>query len=188
MRYEYALQRAGQNKAEALVRLVRLPEGGWQAELDGQEVPISVEPLGRGRFVLEVDGWRAVIDAVVIGGEVQVTWGGGSTTWKVRDALRSSALGASAGGKAGTSVISATMPGLVVKLLVTEGEVVQAGQPVLILEAMKMENMLHAEIAGVVSSLSVKPGENVEAGRELLRITAVTPAANGATSSASSVE
>ena len=54
------------------------------------------------------------------------------------------------------------MPGLIIKILKKEGDRVEAGETVLLLEAMKMQNELQAKSAGVVSQMKVKQGENVE--------------------------
>ena len=64
----------------------------------------------------------------------------------------------------------APMPGLVLQLLVEEGEEVEAGTPLVILEAMKMENVLKAEGAGTVKRVQVKKGEAVEKRQVLLII------------------
>ena len=55
------------------------------------------------------------------------------------------------------------MPGLVVAVEVEEGQEVKAGEPLLIVEAMKMENVLRAEIDGEIKSISVEPGQSVAA-------------------------
>jgi biotin carboxyl carrier protein len=68
---------------------------------------------------------------------------------------------------AGKGDIVAPMPGLVVRLLAREGDTVQAGQPVVILEAMKMENALPAPIAGKVKSLLKAAGSTVKRGETL---------------------
>jgi pyruvate carboxylase subunit B len=62
------------------------------------------------------------------------------------------------------------MPGLVVRLLVREGEQVQAGAGLVVLEAMKMENELKAPRAGVVQGIRVAPGQTVEKGAVLLQL------------------
>jgi pyruvate carboxylase subunit B len=68
-----------------------------------------------------------------------------------------------AGGAAlGPAPIRAPMPGLVVKVEVEEGDVVEAGQGMAIVEAMKMENELKAEGPGVVSTIHVAAGDTVE--------------------------
>src|SRR5207237_689538 len=65
----------------------------------------------------------------------------------------------------------APMPGTVVRLHVAEGEAVEAGQPLLVLEAMKMEHPVAAPHAGVVSVLGVAEGNQVEGGTVLAVIT-----------------
>lgn len=53
------------------------------------------------------------------------------------------------------------MPGLLVALHVSEGDKVEAGQPLAVVEAMKMENILRAEKAGVVKSVNASAGESL---------------------------
>jgi len=66
----------------------------------------------------------------------------------------------------------APMPGAVTAVHVAEGDVVQAGQPLLVLEAMKMQHAIAAPDGGVVRSLRVKPGDQVESGAVLVVVTA----------------
>ncbi len=73
-----------------------------------------------------------------------------------------------AAGDQGPSPIRAPMPGLVVSLAVEEGDRVEAGQSVAIVEAMKMENDLKAESDGVVARVRVAAGEPVEKGAVLV--------------------
>ncbi len=68
----------------------------------------------------------------------------------------------------GDIAITAPIPGLVVKVLVAEGDAVDAEQPVLLLEAMKMENELRAARAGRVKQVKVAPGQRVEQSAVLL--------------------
>jgi biotin carboxyl carrier protein len=65
-------------------------------------------------------------------------------------------------GPAGPRPVRAPMPGLVVKVEVAEGDEVEAGQGLVIVEAMKMENELKAEAAGVVARVHVAPGQAVD--------------------------
>jgi biotin carboxyl carrier protein len=62
------------------------------------------------------------------------------------------------------------MPGRVLRVLVEPGQAVEAGQGLVVVEAMKMENALTAAAAGVVAEIAVSEGSSVEAGRLLLRI------------------
>ena len=59
------------------------------------------------------------------------------------------------------TVIAAPMPGLLTRLMVAEGDIVEAGQNVAIIEAMKMENVLKAEMKGIVSSISAAQGDSL---------------------------
>lgn len=71
---------------------------------------------------------------------------------------------------AGAGAVLAIMPGKITRILVQPGQRVRAGDPVCMLEAMKMENELHAKKDGVVKAVHVRPGEDVEKGRVLLEI------------------
>ena len=71
---------------------------------------------------------------------------------------------------AGAASVNSPMPGKVLKILAQEGDEITAGQGVVVIEAMKMENELRAPKAGKVKSLHVKEGEAVEAGAHLLTI------------------
>jgi len=77
---------------------------------------------------------------------------------------------AAAGG--GRRQVTALMPGRVVAILAAEGDTVAAGQGVLVLEAMKMENEIAAESAGVLRKLLVQSGQAVEGGEPLFEIVA----------------
>ncbi|UZE95475.1 sodium-extruding oxaloacetate decarboxylase subunit alpha [Alkalimarinus alittae] len=66
--------------------------------------------------------------------------------------------------------VSTTMPGNIVEVLVKEGDSVEAGQAILIAEAMKMETEIHANIAGTVDAIHVKKGDRVTPGEVLVEI------------------
>ncbi len=70
----------------------------------------------------------------------------------------------------GQGVVEAPMPGQVRQVLVQEGERVQTGQPLLVLEAMKMTTRLAAGISGQVARVWVQPGESVERGQRLVEV------------------
>ncbi len=85
-------------------------------------------------------------------------------------AFRASQVSGALAGGAGDSAIKAPIPGLVVKVLVEEGAEVAAGQTLVILEAMKMENELRAPRAGVVSTIKARPGNSVNQGDVLVTL------------------
>ncbi len=68
----------------------------------------------------------------------------------------------------GELAIKAPIPGLVVKVLVAEGDHVEDGQPMVLLEAMKMENEIRSIRAGTVHSIKIKEGQRVEQNEQLL--------------------
>lgn len=75
-----------------------------------------------------------------------------------------------AGGGAGSGSVTAPMPGKVVRVLVGAGDAVEVGQPLVVLEAMKMETTLAAEVAGTVLALHVEAGSMVDGGALLVEI------------------
>ncbi len=70
--------------------------------------------------------------------------------------------------------MSAPMPGLVLKILVREGDVVSKGAPLLVLEAMKMEHQIVAPYDATVSAVNCTEGELVQPGLDLVELTAVS--------------
>ena len=72
------------------------------------------------------------------------------------------------GKRGGVHAIDSVMPGKVVRVLVAAGDAVEAGQGLVVVEAMKMENEIASPRAGRVKSVEVTPGQNVEAGARLV--------------------
>jgi biotin carboxyl carrier protein len=75
--------------------------------------------------------------------------------------------------------MAAPMPGKVLKILVSEGQAVAAGEPLIVLEAMKMETTLFAEGAAVIRKIRVETGQMVDHGAVLLEL---SPAAGSSAS------
>jgi biotin carboxyl carrier protein len=71
---------------------------------------------------------------------------------------------------AGSDLILAPMPGKVTKILVKSGQEIQKGQAVLVMEAMKMEYTLKAEIAGNIAAIQCQAGDQVVLGKTLVKI------------------
>ena len=70
----------------------------------------------------------------------------------------------------GDAIVKSPMPGLIIAVLVEEGQSVEKGEKVVVLESMKMENELRAPREGVVSHISTSPGASVEKGQALVTI------------------
>lgn len=73
------------------------------------------------------------------------------------------------GGARATKTLKSSMPGKIVRLLCKPGDKVEIGQPLLIIEAMKMESEIKAAYSGIVDSVSVEAGSRVEAGAVLIK-------------------
>jgi biotin carboxyl carrier protein len=72
------------------------------------------------------------------------------------------------GALGGDANLGAGMPGKIVKIMVNKGDIVKAGQPLLIMEAMKMENEMRASHDTKIKDVLVKAGDSVEAGQTLI--------------------
>ena len=70
----------------------------------------------------------------------------------------------------GDGRVKAPIPGLIARINVAAGQAVESGQPLLVLEAMKMENEIRAPRAGVVRQVTVRPGQTVTLGELLIEV------------------
>ncbi len=102
-------------------------------------------------------------------GNIMTTIDGWPVPMTVMDELKAMAL-ESLGGAAASGNITADIPGLVVEIKVTEGQVVHQGEPVIVVEAMKMQNELCAAVGGTVARVPVTVGQAVNPGDVLVVI------------------
>jgi len=102
-------------------------------------------------------------------GEVAATLEGRPINLTVLDELRALAL-ESLVSVAGSGTITTDIPGLVVEVMVKQGQKVHQGEPVVVVEAMKMQNELAAAVSGIVSEVSVNTGQTVNPGDPLVVI------------------
>lgn len=127
------------------------PHGVARLVGDGRSIPVLVEGSGTEWFVT-VRGRRIPVSV---------------RTWRERlmaDAERAATV------HAGPVAVKATLPGLVVAVLVTVGQEVEEGTPLLTIEAMKMQNEVRAPRAGRVIEVNVASGVAVATGAPLLRL------------------
>lgn len=147
--------------------------GGLTFVVNGaQEIPVDLDPVRNGAYSLLLG--TESLPVVASGPNDELTLTLGSETWRVcvldeREALVAATLGAKAGRKGG-GVLRAVMPGIVRTVLVEPGTAVSRGAPLLILEAMKMQNEVRADADGTVSQVHVKPGTAVAKGDPLVTI------------------
>ena len=82
-------------------------------------------------------------------------------------------LGFKTGAAVGEGILNAPMPGKILEIMVAEGDEVEKDQPLVILEAMKMENELKAPISGTIASISTEVGASLEKNSPILEIEAI---------------
>ena len=124
-------------------------------------VPASTEdeaPLVQRNTTVEVNGRRFDVKIWV-----PESTGVAAPSAKAKKAPRS-ASGSGGGAGSGSGQVAVPMQGTIVKVLVEVGQAVEAGQSVVVLEAMKMENQIEADKSGTIKAVNVKPGDTVGAG------------------------
>tara|TARA_B100000676_G_scaffold60223_1_gene59548 strand:+ start:340 stop:744 length:405 start_codon:yes stop_codon:yes gene_type:complete len=119
--------------------------------VDGEEFEVEIE-LKEGLWEVSVEGKTYSIKS--------------DSVSKVRPRKKKSS-GKLAGG---SGIVTSAIPGKVVSILVSEGDTVAAGDVVIVLEAMKMQNEIKAAIGGLVKKVGCESGERVEANVPLLEI------------------
>jgi len=129
---------------------------------------LQVDPLGLHSLLMNHQSHELVVEEQQRG--YRVTLGGNTFTVDVADErhlrMESSRADVSAGD--GDLPITAPIPGLVVKVLVTEGQTVALNEPLVILEAMKMENEIRAPRAGVIKNVAIEIGQSVEGNAQMM--------------------
>jgi len=157
---------------EIAVDLDHLPTGELIVSAQGKR--IDADPGTQSRFsAMRVD--NRVVDICMEAGDppgVGVIAHGHRFYAKVeseRMRTLSAALGAKSGGPGDGTLVS-PMPGRVLKILVAEGDEITAGHPLIVVEAMKMENELASGRDGKVLKIHVTPGQTVESGARLIEV------------------
>jgi geranyl-CoA carboxylase alpha subunit len=152
--------------------IVRERDGGYVARVNGNEVWFEIDELTgdtiRYRFGGLTESARFFRDERCL----YVLHHGSSNC--IRDLTLAAPAGAAAGGSDGK--VRAAMNGRVVAVLVKQGERVEAGQPVMTLEAMKMEHVHVAPVSGMISAIDVAEGEQVTTGKIVVEIEPNPPA------------
>ncbi len=156
-------------KARAGALVERNGQGDGRAPARGPRARTFNVFVGDEFFKVDVEpsegGWG--VRAITPGPPAPRLAGAGAVTRAPKTAPPSAPAAAKVAIAAGEAAIEAPMPGLVIRYLVAEGAQVKAGEPVVVLEAMKMENALPSPKDGVVKRLAVKPGTKVAKGAVL---------------------
>ncbi len=162
----------------------------WWVDREGRRVDVAVRPAGENREIA-FDGRVLKAQMIPVSGSLDALLCSdgrsfsvasrklGAGRWRIslgdrefeitlRDPLEREL--AARAGAAGPQEIRAPIPGKVVRIEVAAGDEVEPGQPLLVLEAMKMENQICAEGAGTVDDIRVAAGATVEGGQILITL------------------
>jgi len=151
---------------------VRRAGDGFEVTLGDRTYRVDAGAARAGLHSLRIDGAQHEVAVhPQSDGIYRVSTAEGSAEVEVADPLTYLASRAQ-GGKGGKrrQRVDAYMPGRVVTLLAEEGQEVAAGQGILVLEAMKMENEIRADHAGRIGKFFVQPGQAVETGNPLFEL------------------
>jgi len=152
---------------------VQLDPAGVVVSLDGKKARWDVVPTPGGGFsILRADGRQAeAVPHLSADGDLRVRVGSELVSFELLDELTARAQAvAGKGGSRGSSDVKAAIPGRVLRVLAAPGDPVAQGQPLVVLEAMKMENDVRSPRDGVVRAVEVVPGQAVGSGQVLLRL------------------
>jgi 3-methylcrotonyl-CoA carboxylase alpha subunit len=137
----------------------------WHLDLGGRSCRASGERQAEDRLVVVLDGTRRKLRVLEHGAAIVVLADGES--WRIEEI---DPLCPPAGITALAGHLTSPMPGRVAQLLVAPGERVRQGQPLMVVEAMKMEHTIAAPRDGVVAAVHYRMGDLVEEGAELLAL------------------
>jgi len=138
-------------------------EGGWACRLDGREIEVDAVLARPDVLSLRIGNKAYEIKSEHVGSDWHVWVGSARFASEVRDprSLRSRARAAD---DQGPKKLTAPMPGKVVRVLVKEGDEVEAGAGVLVVEAMKMQNEIKSPKKGTIQKMLAAEGVAVNAG------------------------
>lgn len=169
MKKKYVLDFDGDHRSSVVARQGNKIEVSVD---EGELVPVGYHPVMQGKAIsIRHDGRLHLVHITGLDnkGHVSATINGRPISLSVMDELRAQAL-ESRGDGAGNGAILADIPGLVIEVKVKVGQQVHPGDPVVVVEAMKMQNELCATVAGLVKSIPVEEGQAVNPGDPLILI------------------
>ena len=158
------LKRAGDPR-EFDLELISRAGAKPRVRIGQQEIAAEFAPNAAGGGTLTIDGRRYPIFGVRRKDSILIAVGPASFEFKSAD----DSSPRRARGLAAPEIV-APMPGKILKVLVREGDLVDAGQPLVVIEAMKMETTLAAESAAIIKRVRVAVGETVDHGAVLIEL------------------
>src|SRR5579872_1107069 len=138
-------------------------DGRWSCRLDGREVEVDAVLARPDVLSLRIGNQAYEVKCERVGGELHLWVGSARFATEVRDP-RSLRGRARAIDDQGPKKLAAPMPGKIVRVLVSQGDEVEAGAGVLVVEAMKMQNEIKSPKKGTVQKILVSEGAAVNAG------------------------
>ena len=161
---------------ERQVEVTEISPGFYRVEIDGRSFEVDAAILSESHSSILMDGSCYDVQFDGSGAQRQVLVDGRVHGVEVLDlrTVRLRKAQASAASHDGPAEVSSPMPGKIVDILVKEGDAVKAGQGLIIVEAMKMENELKSPKDGVVASIKAAPGAAVDGGAVLCTVESVS--------------
>jgi 3-methylcrotonyl-CoA carboxylase alpha subunit len=156
--------RLGERTVEVCAQTPRPGPGEARLAVDGRACAFKTVPLGHGRHEVQLEGTRCVVTVLAHDDQLAVFGDAGSMQVTRLELGEPGDLAADEGR------LTAPMPGRVVGFLIQPGERVRRGQPLAVMEAMKMEHTISAPHDGVVEELLYAVGDQVAEGGALLRL------------------
>ncbi len=167
MRYEVRIASSSSGEKTRVIDLER-NASGWRATLDGRPVAVDAAEIAPNTLSILLDGQSFEISVTPSqDGKLNLHTGTQEFTAEVIDPRAWSGRRHGSVEAEGRQQIIAPMPGKVVRLLVKAGEHVEAGQGLLVVEAMKMQNEIRSPKSGTVERVLAKEGQPVNAGEIL---------------------
>lgn len=146
-------------------QVTKLPDGSFEVELGERRLRVECVDRRSASLLVKVAGRLVRVDRV--GDRTRID--GRSHSVEILGQHEAN-LGRGASARAHDGLLKSPMPGRVLRVSVQVGQLVTTTTPVLVVEAMKMENQLFAPVAGMVETVFVAAGQAVEAGATLVKV------------------
>lgn len=167
MRYEVQLASSSSGEKKRVIELQR-NAAGWRVTLDGRPVAVDAAEIAPNTISILLDGQSFEISVTPsLDGKLTLQTGAHEFTAEVIDPRAWSGRRHGNVEAQGRQQIVAPMPGKVARLLVQAGDHVEAGQGLLVVEAMKMQNEIRSPKSGTVERVLAREGQPVNAGEVL---------------------
>lgn len=157
-----------ENKSHKLQ--LEFKDGRYKISLDDEEYAVDSTPISDNCLSLLVNGKAFTVYFAEANGKKYFSIGGEQFCIEETKSEASAASGAGATAVDEAPVAASPMPGKVVKILVREGDQVEQGQGLVIVEAMKMENEIKSPVKGKVEKVNFKSGDLVDAAQPIIEL------------------